>query len=157
LFAFLSSGFQKNGEQDIREVLSGITEVADETGCAFVLVRHFNKKEDLSAVYGGGGNIGITAQARLGFALAPHPDRPEQATVLAWTKNNLSDRSLREALVFKNGKEPVVEEIDQPVLKYEGKETWTADKLSFGGVGAARPPSRQASGGQAVPPGRTGG
>ena len=61
LFAFLSSGFQKNGEQDIREVLSGITEVADETGCAFVLVRHFNKKEDLSAVYGGGGSIGITA------------------------------------------------------------------------------------------------
>jgi len=143
LFAFLSPGFQKNSEQDIREVLSGITEVADETGCAFVLVRHFNKKEDLSAVYRGGGSIGITAQARLGFALAPHPDRPEQAKVLAWTKNNLSDKSLQEALVFKDKTMPVPGASDQPTLEYEGKETWTADQLlSSGQKQQGRPPDK---------------
>jgi hypothetical protein len=144
LFAFLSPGFQKNSEQDIREVLSGITEVANETGCAFVLVRHFNKKEDLSAVYGSGGSIGITAQARLGFALAPHHDRPEQATVLAWTKNNLSDKSLREALVFKDKNMPVPGASDQPTLEYEDKETWTADQLLSARRGSrGRPPTKR--------------
>jgi len=144
LFAFLSSGFQKNSEQDIREVLSGITEVADETGCAFVLVRHLNKKEDLSAVYRGGGSIGITAQARLGFALAPHPNQPEQAKVLAWTKNNLSDRSLQEALVFEDKNVPVPGASDQPALIYEGKETWTADQLLSARKGSrGRPPTKR--------------
>jgi archaellum biogenesis ATPase FlaH len=141
LFAFLSPSFQKNSEQDIREVLSGITEVADETGCAFVLVRHFNKKEDLSAVYRGGGSIGITAQARLGFALAPHPERPEQAKVLAWTKNNLSDRSLRTALVFRNQRRSIPKVGEQPTFEYEDEEPWTADELLSARKGSRGRPS----------------
>lgn len=144
LFSFLDRDHQKNNEQDVRAVLSELTNVAEATGCAFVLVRHFNKKEDLSAVYRGGGSIGITAQARLGFALAPHPDRPEQERVLAWTKNNLSDKSLREALVFEMNRHPIPKAGEQPTLQYQHTEKWSADELLSSNSGdAGRPPQER--------------
>lgn len=54
-----------------------------------VVVRHLNKSGGSTAIYRGGGSIGIIGAARVGLLLAEHPDQ-EEVRVLAPVKNNLA-------------------------------------------------------------------
>ena len=142
-FAMLDRGHSMNDEQAVRAVLTRLQKVAEETGCAFMLVRHPNKKEGLSAMNRGGGSIGIIAQARLAFMVGRHP-RNEDRRVFAWVKNNLSPKSSYESLIFDvrsgevdtgNGTASV------PVIEWAGKEPITADDVYNKPKG--RPPSKR--------------
>lgn len=94
LMAFLSSDVNSHRDQDIRGALRPMAALAASTGAAIVLVRHLNKASGASAMYRGGGSIGIIGAARAGLLVAPDPDDPESAKpngrrVLAVVKTNL--------------------------------------------------------------------
>jgi len=142
-FAMLDRGYSMNDEQAVRKVLSGLQRIAETTGCAFVLVRHPNKKEGLSSINRGGGSIGIIAQARLAFMVGRHP-RHTDRRVFALVKNNLSSKSRYESLVFdvtsgtvqtENG------EASTPVIDWKGTEAITADDVYNKPHG--RPPTKR--------------
>ena len=87
--AFLPRDVAANSDQSVRRVLSRLARIAEEFGCAVVLVRHLRKAGGSKAVYRGAGSIGIIASARTGLLAACHPtDR--DLRVLAVTKSNVA-------------------------------------------------------------------
>lgn len=124
LMAYLSTLTNSHKDQDIRRVLSLLAEMAQRTRTAIVLVRHLNKQQGTSAMYRGGGSIGIIGAARSGLLVAPDPDNPKTDRVLASIKSNLGPAPA--ALRFRiepgeNGAGRIV---------WLGECDWSADKLT---------------------------
>ena len=78
-----------NRDQDVRSVLSGVSAMAESTGAAVLLVRHLNKMTGGSALYRGGGSIGIVGAARCGLTFGRKDETDESARVLAVSKCNV--------------------------------------------------------------------
>ncbi|MDQ3276025.1 MAG: AAA family ATPase [Actinomycetota bacterium] len=89
LMAYMPGKVDSHRDQDVRAVLHRLTEVAEQTGCTVLLLRHLNKSNGGSPIYRGGGSIGIVGAARAGYVIAPDPDDDTQR-VLATVKNNLA-------------------------------------------------------------------
>jgi hypothetical protein len=89
LMAFLEGGVNSWRDQDVRAALAPLAKLAEESWAAIVIVRHLNKAAGASALYRGGGSIGIIAAARSGLLVAKSPDDPEHERVLASVKSNL--------------------------------------------------------------------
>jgi hypothetical protein len=87
--AFLDGKLNANSDADVRRCLGQVAAMAESTGAAVLLVRHLNKKSGLSAVYRGGGSIGITGAARAEFMVGVDPADAE-ARILACVKSNLA-------------------------------------------------------------------
>lgn len=89
LMAYLGSEVNSWRDQDVRRALAPLAALAERTGCAVVIVRHLNKAAGGSAIYRGGGSIGIVGAARAAFVVAKDPD-DESRRVLAPVKCNLA-------------------------------------------------------------------
>jgi len=87
--AFLANYVNSRIDHDIRRTLAPLATLAAELDAAIVLLRHLNKASGGSALYRGGGSIGIIGAARAGLLVARDPD-DEQQRVLAVTKSNLA-------------------------------------------------------------------
>lgn len=75
----------------MRAVLAPLARLADRTGVAIVVIRHFSKGQTANVLYRGGGSIGIIGAARVGLVIAPDPDEPDSPRrVLAVAKSNLA-------------------------------------------------------------------
>jgi len=91
LMAYLSPNTNTYRDQDIRRALVPVKRLAEETDAAIVVVRHLNKATGQSALYRGGGSIGIIGAARTGLLVGADPDDATGTRrILATTKNNLS-------------------------------------------------------------------
>ena len=91
LMAFLPPNVNAYRDQDVRRVLTPLSQLAQRTGAAIVVVRHPNKMVGQSALHRGGGSIGIIGAARSGLLVAPDPHDPEgPRRILAAVKNNLA-------------------------------------------------------------------
>ena len=88
LMAYLPGGIDSHKDQDVRRVLSRLTHMAETTGCAVILLRHLNKGSG-SALYRGGGSIGISGNARVVHLVGRSPDDPD-LLVFASVKNNIA-------------------------------------------------------------------
>jgi hypothetical protein len=88
LMAYLPLGADSHKDQDIRRVLSRLSELAEHTGCTVLLLRHLNKAAGRDPLYRGGGSIGIVGAARAGLLVAADPDDDERR-ILATVKSNL--------------------------------------------------------------------
>jgi len=97
LMAFLPGKVDSHRDQDVRGVLSGLAAMAERTGCCVLLLRHLNKSAGGSAMYRGGGSIGIIGAARMGLLAALDPE-DENRRVLAAVKSNLAQ--MPEALAY---------------------------------------------------------
>jgi hypothetical protein len=89
LMAVLGHEVSATNDQDIREVLTPLAQVAERTGCAILIIRHLNKGSSTNALYRGAGSIGIIGAARMGLIVVRDPN-DEQICILATSKNNLS-------------------------------------------------------------------
>lgn len=89
LTSFLPRGMNSCRDQDMRRGLRRLSDLAQRTGAAVVVVRHLNKGKGGNALYRGGGSIGIIAAARAGLMLTRDPS-DHDARVLATTKANLA-------------------------------------------------------------------
>lgn len=88
LMAFLPGEIDAYRDQDVRRTLRPLAAVAERTGAAIVIVRHLRKGSG-TALYRGGGSIGIVGAARSALMVAVDPD-DDGARVIAPSKSNLS-------------------------------------------------------------------
>ena len=89
LMAFLSGKVDSHRDQDVRSVLHLLSAMAERTGCCILLVRHLNKAAGASALYRGGGSIGIIGAARAAYLVARDPDDTDRR-IIAVTKLNIA-------------------------------------------------------------------
>jgi AAA domain len=87
--AFLSETINSHNDASVRRATTPLTDLAQRTGAAIVLVRHLNKSGELKAKYRGGGSIAFTGAARAVLVVDEHPEQPG-LMVLARVKNNLA-------------------------------------------------------------------
>jgi hypothetical protein len=126
IMVFLDDTVVSSNDQSVRQALSPLSNVAERTSAAVVLVRHLNKTGGAKAVYRGGGSIGIIGACRSAWLIARHPS-DEHQRVLAQIKNNLAKP--QPSLSY----ELVSDEHDQPQVAWLGIVEIAADEL----VGAA--------------------
>jgi len=89
LMAVLGRNIDSSRDQNVREVLTPLAQLAERTNCAILIIRHLNKGNSANILYRGSGSIGIIAAARIGLLVARDPG-DEQKRVFATIKNNLS-------------------------------------------------------------------
>lgn len=138
VMAYLPSGVDSHKDQDIRQVLSRLSGLADRTGCTVLLLRHLNKASGRDPLYRGGGSIGIVGAARAGLLVAADPDDTD-LRVLASVKSNLgvAPGSLAYRLTS-------VEELGVARVQWEGLTERTArDLLSDAADGGAATEAEQ--------------
>ena len=89
LVAFIGAEFDAHKDQDIRRCLRGLRNFAERHGVAMLLLRHLNKLNGGSALYRGGGSIGIAGAARASMIVGRDP-ADNGTKVLAMNKINLA-------------------------------------------------------------------
>lgn len=126
--AYLSTRSVKAGDDpSTRQALMPLVEIARETGCAILLVRHLNKATGMSAKHRGSGTIAYTGITRsvivAGKLKETKPDGPTHA--IALTKGNLTRDP--HALGYKlNG---ALDDPDTPIVRWLGAIDLSADQL----------------------------
>jgi len=123
LMAFLSERVNSFKDQDVRRALAPLAAMAERTGAAVLVLRHLNKMSNASAIYRGGGSIGISGAARSVLLVAKHPD-DENRRVLASIKNNLAPPPCALAFHLRSDEENAPARI-----AWEGESNLTADAL----------------------------
>ncbi len=88
LMAYLGGDAHRDNE--VRGQLGPLAILAGELGVAVILVRHLNKSTGGSALYRGGGSIGIIGAVRTGLLFARDPD-DDSKRVLACAKSNVAE------------------------------------------------------------------
>jgi hypothetical protein len=135
LMAFLPPEVAANLDQCVRTALTPLTQLAAQTGCAVLAIRHPAKREASQAILRGQGSIGIAAAARAAWLVGAHPcDRDRR--VLALTKTNVGRRP--PALGYR-----IIESASGvPVVEWTGPVDLTADDLSRAPEGRVRAAER---------------
>jgi hypothetical protein len=125
LMAYLDGRVNSWRDQDVRATLAPLADLAERAGAAIIIVRHLNKATGMSALYRGGGSIGIIGAARSGLLVAKHPDDPEHERALASTKSNLGPPmpSLRYRLATRT------ENPQAPYVDWQGECDLSAEAL----------------------------
>lgn len=115
LMAALPGEVDGYSDHDVRSVLAPLAKLAQETGATVLVVRHLNKNQRATALYRGGGSIGIIAAARAAFLVGKDPRDP-QVRVLAPLKMNLAPLppSLRFRLAGTDREVPFLEWLPGP-------------------------------------------
>jgi hypothetical protein len=65
--AFLGEDVKSHVDASVRTALAPLVQVANDTGCCIILIRHLNKQNPMKAIYRGGGSIAFSAIARSGL------------------------------------------------------------------------------------------
>ncbi|MDD4593132.1 MAG: AAA family ATPase [Parabacteroides sp.] len=121
LQAFLGSDTQLRQAIDMRLVLRHLSEVAERTNCAIVLVGHMNKAYGGKSLYRGLGSIDIVAAARSVLLIGRLKD-DQSVRVLAQIKNSLA----------KEGSTLAFEMTEDQGLRWIGEYDMTADDILYG-------------------------
>jgi hypothetical protein len=121
--AYLSARACSVSDQMVRQALTPLTQIAEATGAAVVLVRHLTKGgQGRSALYRGTGAIAIIGAARTAFLVAADPD-DRRRRVLACTKTNLTEPPPSLAFSVRADGD------GRPHLEWAGEVARTADDL----------------------------
>ncbi len=121
LQAYLGMGVDMHRANEVRPAFHALSNIAQRTGCAIVLIGHMNKMKGSGSLYRGLGSIDIAGAAR-SILLVCQPDKHRDEVYLAHVKSNLAP--LGETLVF-------VREEDR--FAFSGTCDETADELLSGG------------------------
>jgi hypothetical protein len=92
LTAFFDAAINSNNDHHVRKALHPLKDLASDTGCAMVIVRHLKKSREGLALHAGGGSIGIIGAARVGMVVAADPhDETGRRKVIAVSKINVGE------------------------------------------------------------------
>lgn len=126
--AYLSTRQVKAGDDSsTRQALMPLVELARDTGCAILLVRHLNKAQGMSAKNRGSGTVAYGGLSRsvivAGKIRDPEPDGPTHA--IALTKGNLS----KDPASIGYRLDSAADDPDSPIVRFLGALNLTADQL----------------------------
>lgn len=83
----------RHRDQDVRPVVREVADIAQETRCTIILVRHLHRASSGNALYRGGGSVGIVGAVRVGWRTAADPDdEAGKRSVLTVSKANLAKK-----------------------------------------------------------------
>jgi hypothetical protein len=89
--AYMIGGADGNAYSEVGAILTALRQVAEDTGCTILGVRHIRKSGASDARDAGIGSVAWTAVARVEFVVGRDPDDESgQLRVLAQSKNNLA-------------------------------------------------------------------
>jgi RecA-family ATPase len=132
LMASFPSNLNAHRDQDVRAVLAPLSKLAETTGCAITFVRHLNKSGGASAIYRGGGSIGIIGAARAGMVLGLDPSDATKgksgSRILAMTKCNVGKAANALKLRVVSAPSPAPR-IEVARIQWEGDVECSADEL----------------------------
>ena len=127
LMAVLGHTIDSSRDQDIREVFTPLSHLAERSGCAILIIRHLSKGASENALYRGAGAIGIIAAARVGLLVAQHPHE-ENTRILATTKNNLSRKATNLSYQIAENESGI------PYIQWLGENNYTLSTLLESGT-----------------------
>ena len=119
--AFLGADVDMNRANEVRPIFRSLGEIAQETGCAVVLIGHLNKAAGTQSTYRGLGSIDITAAVRSLLFIGKLKDSPT-TRVLIHEKSSLAPPG--QSLAFSLG--------DEKGFVWLGAYDITADELLAG-------------------------
>lgn len=130
LQGYLGDKVNPNLSSDINAVLHPIAQMAEESNCAIVGIRHLNKGGSAEkALYRGQNSIAFIGVARSGLLVGVDPEDPNRK-IIAHQKHNVSARGT--SLAYRIIEEPVEYEdrvIGAPRVRWDGESPLTADDL----------------------------
>jgi hypothetical protein len=103
LAAFMSPKLNRNRDEDVRQALTPLCDMAERTSAAIVGIRHLNKGGGSNPAYRSGGSVGIIGAVRAAHLVALDPE-DDKVHVFIPYKNNLE--KLQGALPFRIIKSP---------------------------------------------------
>jgi hypothetical protein len=119
--AFLDGEIDSHRDQDVRRCFHVLKQIAERTNAAILIVRHLNKLVGGSALYRGGGSIGITGAVRSALIVGRDPNDASR-NVLAMNKCNLARKP--KSLVYR------LEEFNEVSrIGWIGETEFTADDI----------------------------
>ena len=138
LASFLDHGTNTNGDAAAREVIDSLKELAGETGCTIIVLRHLNKggSNSVNPIHRMSGSNSFSAAARASHLVDfdPSDDNPnesERRSVLLKLKNNSSVQL--DGLVFKLDTVPILcdsgEWVRVPCVEWLGATKLSATQL----------------------------
>lgn len=128
VLAFLGAENDYSRDQDVRRAVGRLKRIAEEKGCAFVYVRHWNKgSQGSKASYRGGGSLAWSNLARCQVIVGHSPDR-EGCGEWHNPKNNLAPR--QQGLVYRAT--PVASGVTR--IEWLGRSDRSPDEVSNGKI-----------------------
>ena len=121
LQAYLGEKVDMNRANEVRTVMKGLTQVANQTGCAIILVGHLNKSQTANSAQRGLGSMDFRAAAR-SVLLVGRLKNDRDIRVMVHDKSSLAPEGNSRAFSLENG----------TLHWQEGYETLTADELLSG-------------------------
>lgn len=118
--AYLGSNVDINRANEARDMTKKLSQLAEDTGCAILLIGHMNKASGTKAAYRGIGSIDFFAVARSVLLVARVAEQ-ENIRVVAQIKNNLSEEG-----------KPVAFKRCEDEFRYMGIYDITVDELLGG-------------------------
>ena len=92
ILAFMGGEGDYSRDQDVRQTIGPLKRIANEYGCTFLYIRHWNKgSQGQKASYRGGGSLAWVNVARAAFCCGRNPDDPDLGE-FHWVKSNLAPR-----------------------------------------------------------------
>ena len=119
--AYLGEKVDMNRANEVRTVMKGLTKVANQTGCAIVLVGHLNKSQTANSAQRGLGSMDFRAAAR-SVMLVGRLKNDRDIRVMVHDKSSLAPEGNSRAFSLDNG----------TLHWQEGYENLTADELLSG-------------------------
>ena len=119
--AYLGEKVDMNRANEVRTVMKGLTKVANQTGCAIVLVGHLNKSQTANSAQRGLGSMDFRAAAR-SVLLVGRLKNDRDIRVMVHDKSSLAPEGNSRAFSLQNG----------TLHWQEGYENLTADELLSG-------------------------
>ena len=119
--AYLGEKVDMNRANEVRTVMKGLTKVANQTGCAIVLVGHLNKSQSANSAQRGLGSMDFRAAAR-SVLLVGRLKNDRNIRVMVHDKSSLAEEGPSRGFTLDNG----------TLHWQEGYENLTADELLSG-------------------------
>ena len=119
--AYLGEKVDMNRANEVRTVMKGLTKVANQTGCAIVLVGHLNKSQTANSAQRGLGSMDFRAAAR-SVLLVGRLKNDRDVRVMVHDKSSLAEEGPSRGFTLVNG----------TLHWQEGYENLTADELLSG-------------------------
>ena len=80
--SFLGAGIDLHRSNETRPIMDGLGRLADETGCAILILRHLNKQSGGKAIHRGLGSIDLSGAVRSEMLVGALPDDPETRAMI---------------------------------------------------------------------------